>query len=131
MGTPSMEKRRVETDKLLDWAFRTFNTVSPDWHKAAPPQIRVYKGDVDEVPIAPAGGTPYFTVALGDETKVTLMATLPSNWLIAPVAKGTPVGTLSVTIAGKPISSVALVTQADVKEGGIVHRMMDSLRLKL
>jgi serine-type D-Ala-D-Ala carboxypeptidase (penicillin-binding protein 5/6) len=131
MGTPSMEKRRVETDKLLDWAFRTFTTVSPEWKKAAPAQLRVYKGDVDEVPIAPDGGTPYFTVGRGDETKVTLAATLPSKWLVAPIAKGTQVGTLSVTIAGKPISSVALVTQADVKEGGIIHRAMDSIRLKL
>jgi serine-type D-Ala-D-Ala carboxypeptidase (penicillin-binding protein 5/6) len=131
MGTPSMEKRRVETDKLLDWAFHTFNTVSPDWHKAAPTQMRVYKGDVDEVSIAPAGGTPYFTVGRGDETKVTLAATLPRKWLIAPIAKGTQVGMLSVTLAGKPISSVALVTQTDVKEGGLVHRMMDSIRLKL
>ena len=131
MGTPSMEKRRVETDKLLDWAFRTFTTVSPDWHKAAPTHLRVYKGSVEEVPIAPANGTPYFTVGRGAENKVPLAAPLPSKWLVAPLAKGTPVGTLSVTIAGKPISSVALVTQAEVKEGGIFHRMMDSIRLKL
>ncbi len=131
MGTPSMEKRRVETDKLLDWAFRTFTTISPDWHKAAPPQLRVYKGEVEEVAIAPADGTPYFTVGHGDETKVVLTATLPNRWLVAPVAKGTQVGTLSVTVAGKPISSVALVTQSEVKEGGLVHRLMDSIRLKL
>jgi serine-type D-Ala-D-Ala carboxypeptidase (penicillin-binding protein 5/6) len=131
MGTPSMEKRRVETDKLLDWAFRTYTTVSPDWHKAAPTHLRVYKGSVDQVPIAPAGGTPYFTVGRGDESKVTLAATLATAPLVAPIAKGTQVGVLSVTIAGKPISSVALVTQADVKEGGFFHRMMDSLRLKL
>jgi D-alanyl-D-alanine carboxypeptidase (penicillin-binding protein 5/6) len=131
MGTPSMEKRRVETDKLLDWAFRTFTTVSPEWNKAAPAKLRVYKGVVDEVPIGPQGGTPYFTVGRGDETKVTLTATLPNKWVVAPIAKGTQVGNLSVTIAGKPISSVALVTQAEVKEGGIVHRMMDSIRLKL
>jgi D-alanyl-D-alanine carboxypeptidase (penicillin-binding protein 5/6) len=131
MGAPSMEKRRVETDKLLDWAFRTFTTVSPDWHTAVPARLQVYKGNVDEVPIAPAGGTPYFTVGRGDETKVTLAAKLPSKWLVAPIAKGTRVGTLSVTIAGKPISSVALVTQADVKEGGLFHRIADSIRLKL
>jgi D-alanyl-D-alanine carboxypeptidase (penicillin-binding protein 5/6) len=131
MGTPSMEKRRVETDKLLDWAFRTFTTVSPDWHKAAPSHLRVYKGSVDEVAIGPATGTPYFTVGHGDESKIALAATLPSKWLVAPIAKGTAVGTLSVTIAGKPISSVALVTQTAVKEGFFFHRMMDSLRLKL
>jgi serine-type D-Ala-D-Ala carboxypeptidase (penicillin-binding protein 5/6) len=131
MGTPSMEKRRVETDKLLDWAFRTYTTISPDWHKAAPPQLRVYKGDVDEVAIAPQGGTAFFTVGHGDETKVTLAATIPTAWLVAPVAKGTEVGTLSVTVAGKPISSVPLVTQADVGEGGLIHRAIDSVRLKL
>src|SRR5215469_14116533 len=49
-GTSSMEQRRVETDKLLEWAFQTFNTVHSDWHKAMPDKMRVYKGDIDEVP---------------------------------------------------------------------------------
>jgi D-alanyl-D-alanine carboxypeptidase (penicillin-binding protein 5/6) len=62
---------------------------------------------------------------------VTLAATIPTAWLVAPVAKGTEVGTLSVTVAGKPISSVPLVTQADVGEGGLIHRLTDSVRLKL
>jgi D-alanyl-D-alanine carboxypeptidase (penicillin-binding protein 5/6) len=131
MGTPSMEKRRVETDKLLDWAFRTFTTVSPDWHKAAPSEIRVYQGDFEEVPIAPVGGTPYFTVGQGDENKVALTASLTQKPLIAPLKKGTKVGDLAVTIAGKPVSTVALVTQQDVQRGGMVHRAIDALRLRL
>jgi D-alanyl-D-alanine carboxypeptidase (penicillin-binding protein 5/6) len=131
MGTPSMEKRRVETDKLLDWAFRTYTTVSPDWHKAAPSHLRVYKGNIDEVPIAPANGTPYFTVGHGDETRMTLTASLATKPLVAPIAKGTEVGELSVMIAGKPISSTPLVTQSEVKEGGLFHRLADSIRLKL
>jgi D-alanyl-D-alanine carboxypeptidase (penicillin-binding protein 5/6) len=131
MGTPSMEKRRVETDKLLDWAFRTYTTVSPDWHKAAPSHLRVYKGNIDEVPIAPANGTPYFTVGHGDESRMTLTASLATKPLVAPIAKGTEVGVLSIMIAGKPISSTPLVTQAEVKEGGLFHRLADSIRLKL
>ena len=131
MGTPSMEKRRVETDKLLDWAFRTFTTVSPDWHKAAPSHLRVYKGNVEQVSIAPASSTPFFTVGRGDETRMTLAATLPSKPLVAPLAKGTQIGELTVTIAGKPISSVPLLTQTEVKEGGLFHRLADTIRLKL
>ncbi len=131
MGTPSMEKRRVETDKLLDWAFRTFTTVSPDWRKAAPTTIRVYEGDIVNVPIAPAGGTPYFTVQRGDERKVVLAATLRPKPLVAPVPKGTAVGDLSVTIAGKPVSSVPMLTQAEVKPGGMIHRAIDAIRLRL
>ncbi len=131
MGTPSMEKRRVETDKLLDWAFRTYNTVSPNWHKAAPDHWRVYEGNLKDVPIAPAGGTPYFTVGRGDEGKITLTASLSSKPLVAPIPKGTQVGELSITLAGKPISSVPLVTQVAVKEGGYVHEFLDSIRLRL
>ena len=132
MGTPSPEKRRVETDKLLDWAFRTFTTVSPDWHKAAPAQLRVYKGDVEDVPIAPAGeGTTYFTIGRGMERKVNLAATLPARPLVAPIPKGTAVGQLTVTIDGKPESSTPLVTQVAVRSGGIFHNLSDSIRLKL
>jgi serine-type D-Ala-D-Ala carboxypeptidase (penicillin-binding protein 5/6) len=130
-GTTSMEKRRVETDKLLDWAFRTFTTVSPDWHRVMPSQLRVYEGDSDEVAIAPAGGSAYFTVDKGLENKVTLFPEIPKKSLVAPVAQGATVGQLTVMINGKPLSSAPIVTQAAVKPGGFIHRMMDALRLKL
>jgi D-alanyl-D-alanine carboxypeptidase (penicillin-binding protein 5/6) len=131
MGTPSMEKRRVETDKLLDWAFRTFSTVNLDWHKAMPSAMRVYQGDVEQVAIAPEGGSSYFTVDKGKENKVRLAADLPKKPLVAPLAKGAQVGQLTVMIDGKPASSVPIVTQATVNPGGFFHRMMDAIRLKL
>ncbi len=131
MGTPSMEKRRVETEKLLAWAFRTFTTVSPDWRQSAPATVRVYKGDIVEVPIAPAGGTPYFTVLQGQEHRVKLAAALQSKPLVAPVPKGAAVGELAVTIAGKPVSSAPMITQVEVKPGGLIHNAIDSIRLRL
>jgi D-alanyl-D-alanine carboxypeptidase (penicillin-binding protein 5/6) len=131
MGTPSMEKRRVETDKLLDWAFRTFSTVNVDWHKSMPSQLPIYKGDVNTVAIAPAGGESYFTVDKGKEGKVTLTADIPQKWLVAPLSKGTQVGQLTVMIDGKPGSSVPIVTQTAVGAGGFFHRMADAVRLKL
>ena len=131
MGTSSMEKRRVETDKLLDWAFRTFATVNVDWRKAMPAQLPVYKGDADVVAIAPAGGESYFTVDKGKENKVAPMADIPKKFLVAPFPKGTQVGLLTVMIDGKAGSSVPIETQAPVKEGGFFHRMADAIRLKL
>jgi D-alanyl-D-alanine carboxypeptidase (penicillin-binding protein 5/6) len=131
MGTPSMEKRRVETDKLLDWGFRTFATVSPDWHHAIPSRIRVYQGAIDEVPIAPAGGRASFVVNKGQEGKVVLAASVTQKSLVAPIPQGTTVGQLTVTIAGQPISSVPIVTQQPVARGGFVHNMVDALRMKL
>jgi hypothetical protein len=36
-----------------------------------------------------------------------------------------------VTVGGKPFSTVALVTQQDVVQGGWIHREVDALRLRL
>ena len=130
-GTASMESRRVETDKLLEWAFQTFVTVDPDWHKAMPADLRVYQGDLDQVAIAPAGGAAYFTVLRGQEGKVKLTADIPKKPLVAPLAKGATVGQLTVMLGSKPLSSVPIVTLKEVKEGGLIHRLMDSIRMKI
>ena len=130
-GTSSMESRRVETDKLLDWAFRTFTTVKSDWRKAMPDKLRVYQGEIEEVPIAPEGGSSYFTVDQGLERRLKLVPVLTGKTLVAPLPKGATVGQLTVEIAGKPASSVPIVTLVAVKEGGWLHRAIDSVRMKL
>ena len=130
-GTSSMEQRRVETDKLLDWAFRTFTTVQSNWRKVIPGKLRVYEGDIEEVPIAPEGGSSYFTVDQGMERKLTLVPELTNKALVAPLPRGTAVGQLTVMIAGKPVSSVPIVTQTAVNQGGWLHRAVDSILMKL
>jgi len=130
-GTTSMEARRVETDKLLEWAFQTFITVNPDWHKAAPAQVRVYEGDATEVAVAPEGGSAYFTVVRGQEGRIKLTANLSHQPLVAPLPKGTTVGELTVMLGDKPLSSVPIVTQTDVRVGGYIHEFVDSIRMKL
>ena len=130
-GTSSMETRRVETDKLLEWAFQTFTTVHSDWRKVMPEKVRIYQGDIDEVPIAPEGGSSYFTVDQGLERRLKLVPELTDKPLVAPLPKGATVGQLTVMIAGKPASSVPIVTQVAVSQGGWLHREIDSIRMKL
>jgi len=130
-GTSSMESRRVETDKLLEWAFQTFVTVKPDWRKSMPATVRVYKGAVDEVAIAPAGGDAYFTVVRGSEGRIKLATELSQQLLVAPIPNGAEVGRLTILIRGKPISSVPIVTQTAVGSGGLLHRLADSIRMRL
>jgi serine-type D-Ala-D-Ala carboxypeptidase (penicillin-binding protein 5/6) len=130
-GTSSMESRRVETDKLLEWAFQTFTTVKSDWRKVMPDQLRVYQGDIEEVPIAPEGGSSYFTVDQGMERRLKLIPELTAKALVAPLPKGSTVGQLTVEIGGKPASSVPVVTQVAVNQGGWFHRAIDSILMRL
>lgn len=130
MGTRSMEKRRTETEKLIDWAFRTFDTVHPDWHKTVPASMRVYQGAADEVAIAPASDS-YITVERGKEGQVTLAYTPRAKYLVAPVSKGEVVGEMLVMQEGKQIASIPVAAQKPVPLGGLFKRLGDRIRLML
>jgi D-alanyl-D-alanine carboxypeptidase (penicillin-binding protein 5/6) len=128
LGTPSAAKRRDESEKLLAWGFRTFATVIPDWHKEVPRTLRVYKGNLDQVPIGLLG-TPAATVLKGREAKVVWKAAFPMNDLLAPVTKGEMVGDFTAMIAGKPQTSIPIKALAAVGLGGFFKRVIDRIKL--
>ncbi len=130
MGSPSMEKRRLETEKLIDWAFRTFVSVAPEWRNAVPATIRAYEGSADKVAIAPIG-VPVLTVDRADQNKVGVSSVIRAKYLVAPVPKGESVGELTVTVNGKPRASVPIETSIAVGRGGFLHRLADRIRLIL
>ncbi len=128
MGAPNAEKRRTETEKLLDWGFRSFVTVTPQWHDAVPNELRVYEGSARTVAIAPAH-PPEITVAKGEERLIKLHGSISTAYLIAPIAKGTAVGALTMSKGDNAVSTVPIETQAEVERGGWFHVMADRIRL--
>ncbi|HYB91435.1 MAG TPA: D-alanyl-D-alanine carboxypeptidase family protein [Candidatus Binataceae bacterium] len=130
MGTPNAEKRRLETEKLLDWAFRTFVAVKPDWRAQVPPAMPVYGGVADTVAIAPARDA-YVTVGRGEEKRVSVAFAPAAKYLTAPVATGAQAGELTVTLDGKPQESIPVVTQSAVARGSLFKRIADRIRRAL
>jgi serine-type D-Ala-D-Ala carboxypeptidase (penicillin-binding protein 5/6) len=130
MGTRSMEARRVETEKLLDWAFRNFSTVDVDWHNKVPPSIRVYQGAADSIVIGPTAES-FVTVERGKEGQISAVYVPTSRYLIAPVTAGEEVGNLTVMQAGNPIASIPVSAKGAVARGGIVKRAWDRIKLTL
>ena len=126
MGTPSETKRRDETEKLLDWAFRSFVSYKPDLHKALPATIPVHDGVAETVAIGPAGEAA-FTLGRGEESKVTLAYTPSTRYVEAPVNPGTPVGDLAVMLDGKPQSSIPIVTRRGVARAGFFERLRQKI----
>jgi D-alanyl-D-alanine carboxypeptidase (penicillin-binding protein 5/6) len=128
MGAPNAEKRRTETEKLIDWGFRTFVTLAPQWQTVVPAQLRVYEGSAPSVAIAPARA-PDITVAKGEEGQIKLTSRLDTDYLVAPVGKAASVGELTVMKGAKPLLSIPIETQAEVARGGWLHVMADRIRL--
>jgi serine-type D-Ala-D-Ala carboxypeptidase (penicillin-binding protein 5/6) len=128
MGAPNAEKRRTETEKLLAWAFRTFVNVSPDWRPLVPASLPVYEGVVSDVALAPPGPVT-ITLLKGDEKKVKVSGGLDVNYLVAPVAMGTSVGSLTVHQDDRTLLSVPIQTQRGIDRGGIFSIALGKLEL--
>lgn len=122
MGAPNAEKRRTETEKLIDWAFRTFVSYKPDLKKNMPAVMPVHDGVADTVAIGPRGEA-MFTLGRGEENKVSVGFTPAVKYLVAPVAPGEHVGDLAVMLDGKPQSSIPIVTRAGVARAGFFGRI--------
>ena len=111
LGAPSEARRVTESEKLIDWAFRTFVSYRPDLKKAMPPTIPVHDGVAETVAIGPNGDA-VFTLGRGEETKVTVQFEPSVRYLEAPVQPGTQVGDLTVLLDGKPQATIPIVTKA-------------------
>jgi len=129
LGAGSDAARATESQKLLNYGFQAFDTVqlyAPDRPIST---LRVWKGAAKEVP-AGVLAVQYLTLPKGkaDKLQLTMVATEP---LVAPVAKGQRVGTVSVALEGKTVAEFPLLALDDVPTGNILGRAWDTLRLWL
>ena len=126
LGAPSEAKRVTESEKLIDWAFRTFVAYRPDLKKAIPSTIPVHDGVVETVAIGPTR-EPVFTLGRGEETKVTVQFEPSVRYLEAPVHPGDSVGDLAVLLNGKPESTIPIVAKASVDRAGFFGRLTQKI----
>jgi len=126
-GASSPSARAAETQKLLTYGFRYFETRTFFTKGQMLDQARVWKGQTEQV-----------KVGLGEELSLTLpkgqAEKLQTSFhinptLIAPLALGASVGTVDLTLDGKVVTSVNLVTLEAVEEAGLFSRLWDSIRL--
>jgi len=126
LGAPSEERRVTESEKLIEWAFRTFVSYRPDLKKAMPPTIPVHDGVVDTVAIGPSGDAA-FTLGRGEETKVTVQFEPSVRYLEAPVHPGDGIGDLAVLLDGKPQATIPIVAKAGVERAGFFGRLRQKI----
>jgi serine-type D-Ala-D-Ala carboxypeptidase (penicillin-binding protein 5/6) len=126
LGTPSEEKRRDETEKLLDWAFRTFISYQPDISAKVPATMAVTGGVVNSVKIGPET-TPAITLVRGQERKVSVSWAPNARYVYAPFPKGTKVGEVEISLNDKLWGSIPIVTESAVDRAGIFKRIHDRI----
>jgi D-alanyl-D-alanine carboxypeptidase (penicillin-binding protein 5/6) len=127
MGSTSESARAQESQKLLNWGYQFFDSVKLYGSGEVVRTLEVWKGATNGVK-AGTKGDRYVTVPKGEagKLKAELVAQRP---LIAPLAQGQPVGTLRVTLDGKPFAEYPLIALEAVGPAGIFGRAWDTLRL--
>lgn len=127
MGATTDQGRADSAMALLNYGFHFYKT-----HKlydASKPLAtpRLWKGESDKLPIGVAANV-MVTVKKGEYDKLKATMDIPAT-LIAPFKKGQQVGTLRVTLNGKPVQTVPLIALNDAPQGGFFSRLWDSILL--
>lgn len=127
LGTRSEEARARETQKLLAYGFRYFETRKIYDANKELKTVRVWKGEEDSLKL---GLVQNLSVNLPRGIKEGLEASVTVNELItAPIKAGQELGQLTLKLNGEVVAQKPLVALAEVKEAGFFGRTLDSIRL--
>lgn len=129
LGAKTDRIRFNESEKLLTWGFRFFETVTPVKPDATFVSQRVWFGDSSEVKLG-AGEAGSITIPKGQFKNLKASFTLNQPELEAPLKKGQVVGTINFQLNDKTIEQRPLVVMEAVNEAGFVGRMWDFVLLK-
>jgi D-alanyl-D-alanine carboxypeptidase (penicillin-binding protein 5/6) len=127
MGTESEKARADETQKLLNYGFRFFET--HQLYKKGDPDLTVdvWKGEKETVKLG-LGDDLFVTIPRGQYKKLSADVKLP-RVLEAPVAQGQKIGVLKLGFDGKPLLQRDLLAKQSVATGGWWTRLTDSIGL--
>ncbi|HSG89482.1 MAG TPA: D-alanyl-D-alanine carboxypeptidase family protein [Pseudomonadales bacterium] len=127
LGTDSAQSRARESQTLLRYGFRFFETQEVYAGGEELERRQVWKGRADEVAVGlpedltltlPRGRYPDL------EAEITLQP-----WMTAPIVRGDELGSIEVRLDGKVLHSGSLVALEDVEEAGFLKRLWHTLQL--
>jgi len=126
-GTNSEKARAAETQKLLTYGFRFFETQTFFQKNTELARAQVWKGASPEVRVGLAEDL-VLTVPRGQLKQLTTSSSLLPQ-LVAPIPQGAAVGKVEVRLGEQVLHSADLVALDTVEEGGLFRRLWDSIRL--
>ncbi len=129
LGAKTDGVRFRESEKLLTWGFRFYETVTPIKPDATFVSQRVWYGDTSEAKLG-AGEAGSVTIPKGQLKNLKATYTLTEPQLTAPLKKGQVVGSIDFQLNGKTIEKRPLIVMEAVNEGGFISRMWDFVLMK-
>jgi serine-type D-Ala-D-Ala carboxypeptidase (penicillin-binding protein 5/6) len=127
LGTQSDAARASESLKLLNWGFITYDAVTVFGKDQTVSSLRVWKGLKNEVK---AGFTADLIIAVPKSYVAKVQNEFVAEpTLIAPIEVGQKLGSLKVSVDGKPYAEYPVVALEEVPLAGFFGRLIDTIRL--
>jgi D-alanyl-D-alanine carboxypeptidase (penicillin-binding protein 5/6) len=125
MGSTSESQRANDSQALLNWGFRFFETHALYAPGKPVATQKIWKGAADEVRLGVARPL-LVTMARGKYAQLKPSMDVPRT-LVAPIAKGEEVGRVRVMLDGKVVAEAPLVAIEAVEEAGFFKRLWHEL----
>lgn len=126
-GATSEAIRAAETQKLLTYGFRFFESKTFYQQGVELAESKVWKGDSSQVKVGLADDLT-LTLPRGQVQKIAATMILDES-VIAPVNKGDQLGIVEVRLGDEVLHTASLVALDDVAQGGLFSRILDSIRM--
>ena len=124
LGSDSPAIRTSETEKLLDYGFRFFETQSVN---DISHQVRVYKSEKANIKVGVADSS--FLTLPRNQFRYTTQTINLNQDLIAPISQGEQVGELVVSFNDQNIATLPLIALENAAEAGFISKMIDTIKL--
>ena len=125
MGDTSENQRAVDSQALLNWGFRFYETHKLYDAGKALESLKLWKGAADALKVGVAQPL-LVSTPRGKYDKLKATMDLPAS-LMAPIAKGQKIGTVKVMLDGKPVAQAPLIALEAVEEAGFFKRLWHEL----
>ena len=124
LGSDSPAIRISETEKLLDYGFRFFETQSVN---DISHQVRIYKSEKENIKVGVADSS--FLTLPRNQFRYTTQTINLNQDLIAPINQGEQVGELVVSFNNQNLATLPLIALEDAAEAGFISKMIDTIKL--
>jgi D-alanyl-D-alanine carboxypeptidase (penicillin-binding protein 5/6) len=121
MGTDSEAARARETQKLMTYGFRFFETYKAYSEGDALTNVRVWMGTENELNLGPAEDL-VLTIPRNSHDQLKAEMTVNPD-VTAPISKGDEIGKVIIRLDGDVMLEKPLVALNDVEEAGIFKRL--------
>ncbi|WED44331.1 D-alanyl-D-alanine carboxypeptidase family protein [Legionella cardiaca] len=127
MGSPTETARADDSERLLNYGFRFFETHELYKGGQTITEVPVYKGSIDKLNVG-LREDQFVTIPNGQYQRLSINTKMSQN-LEAPIKKGDKVGELVIQFDNNVLGTQNLYALQEVPQGGIFTRMKDSIRL--